>query len=229
MSIVIADYLRAHFTREAEERLNNIIPTKIRELDDLLKDPMFDLSTGLKRIRLCTDGIISKLTTKLNNNTADSIKSPLQISIISNELMENIYFIVRPFILSLIDDSQILRMWLQMNIPKIEDGNNFGVSVQEEVLLETNKAEVDANAMLDFYGDYLMYRAKIASKVCKWPTIIDYHKALSDADEGAFIRLRINVRDIRNYYGRLYDIYQKNGAKIRAPRNESPGQINIMY
>ena len=30
----------------------------------------------------------------------------------------------------------MLRTWIELNIPKIEDGNNFGVEIQEEIVAE---------------------------------------------------------------------------------------------
>ncbi|OON21591.1 proteasome activator pa28 beta subunit [Opisthorchis viverrini] len=228
MPVAVGDYLRAYFTREAEERLRDTIPAKIRELDDLLRDPIFDLNAGLRNIRMNAEAESAKLEEALKN-TDPNRTVPVHLPVVNNEIMEQAYMSVRPYIIQLIEDTQILRMWVQLNIPRIEDGNNFGVSVQEEVLLETSKAEMDASAMLDFFGDYLMYRAKVASKVCKWPTIKDYRRALCDTDEGAYIRLRMNTRDIRNLYSRLYDVYHKNALKLRSPRNESEGQVNIMY
>lgn len=42
--------------------------------------------------------------------------------------------IVKPVIRGLVEDSNLLKMWISFMIPKIEDGNNFGVSVQEDTL-----------------------------------------------------------------------------------------------
>ncbi|CAL8071753.1 unnamed protein product [Calicophoron daubneyi] len=218
MSVSIGDYLRSYFTREAEQRLSEGIPTKIRELDDLLKEDIFDLTSGTRRVKRSTEKTTNAIDEHIKGLETVKNQVPLSIPVTPNEALEQAYRAVRPFMLQLIEDAQVLRMWVQLNIPRIEDGNNFGVSVQEEVIMETAKTEMDASSMLDLYGDYLMYRAKIATKVCKWPTVSDYRQALIDADEGAYIRLRMNAREIRNHYGRLYDGYQKNGAKLRSPR-----------
>lgn len=50
-------------------------------------------------------------------------------------------------------------------IPKIEDGNNFGVSVQEETLAEIQTVETEAAAFFDQISRYYITRAKLVSKV----------------------------------------------------------------
>merc|ERR1711942_489674 len=44
--------------------------------------------------------------------------------------------IVKPELINLGINCQILRDWIHLHIPKHEDGNNFGVEVQEEALQE---------------------------------------------------------------------------------------------
>lgn len=46
-------------------------------------------------------------------------------------------------------EAQLVRLWVQYNIPRIEDGNNFGVGIQEEVLSEASSIERDACTFLD--------------------------------------------------------------------------------
>lgn len=58
-----------------------------------------------------------------------------------------------------------MKMWVTFLIPKIEDGNNFGVSIQEETLGEIRSVEVEAAAFYEQISRYHMTRAKIVSKV----------------------------------------------------------------
>jgi len=46
-------------------------------------------------------------------------------------------------------------------LPKIEDGNNFGVSVQEETLEEIKSVECDATNFLGQIYAYFANRAKV--------------------------------------------------------------------
>ncbi|KAJ8313614.1 hypothetical protein KUTeg_008175 [Tegillarca granosa] len=79
---------------------------------------------------------------------------------------------VKPMIRELIDHANTLKMWISLQIPKIEDGNNFGVSVQEESLGEARQVESEAASYLDQISRYFITRAKIVSKVAKYPHIV---------------------------------------------------------
>lgn len=71
-----------------------------------------------------------------------------------------------------------LKMWISFMIPKIEDGNNFGVSIQEDTLAEIQSVESEAAAFFDQISRYFISRAKIVSKVAKYPHIDDYRRAV---------------------------------------------------
>jgi proteasome activator subunit 3 (PA28 gamma) len=82
--------------------------------------------------------------------------------------------VVKPVIRGLVEDSNLLKMWISFMIPKIEDGNNFGVSIQEDTLAEIQSVESEAAAFFDQISRYFISRAKVVSKVAKYPHIDDY-------------------------------------------------------
>jgi len=57
-------------------------------------------------------------------------------------------------------------MWVSLLIPKIEDGNNFGVSVQEETIAAISDVEITTGKTLVQISLYNLFRAKLISKVC---------------------------------------------------------------
>lgn len=97
-------------------------------------------------------------------------------------------------------------MWVQLLIPRIEDGNNFGVSIQEETVAELRTVEGEAASYLDqisrysldlstiflflfflhlkiyfarianhlifFTFRYYITRAKLVSKIAKYPHVV---------------------------------------------------------
>lgn len=62
-------------------------------------------------------------------------------------------------------------MWVQLLIPRIEDGNNFGVSIQEETVAELRTVEGEAASYLDqisrFYLLWLSFQLKTLVLNCQ--------------------------------------------------------------
>lgn len=58
-----------------------------------------------------------------------------------------------------------MKMWISFMIPKIEDGNNFGVSVQEDTLAEVQSVESEAAAFFDQISRYFISRGNILSNL----------------------------------------------------------------
>lgn len=67
----------------------------------------------------------------------------------------------------------VLKMWLQLQVPRIEDGNNFGVSVQEDVIGELTRSEDSCLIALDALTKFLIHRSKLVNKVRSHPLLQD--------------------------------------------------------
>eukprot|EP01057_Protomagalhaensia_wolfi_P006065 Protomagalhaensia_wolfi_Nauph_80__6064@NODE_84_length_3866_cov_229_538542_g64_i0_p3_GENE_NODE_84_length_3866_cov_229_538542_g64_i0NODE_84_length_3866_cov_229_538542_g64_i0_p3_ORF_typecomplete_len272_score55_95PA28_beta/PF02252_18/1_5e47PA28_alpha/PF02251_18/0_00013PA28_alpha/PF02251_18/6_6e03V_cholerae_RfbT/PF05575_11/0_032Ribosomal_L28/PF00830_19/6_6e03Ribosomal_L28/PF00830_19/1_3e04Ribosomal_L28/PF00830_19/0_1_NODE_84_length_3866_cov_229_538542_g64_i021312946 len=102
-----------------------------------------------------------------------------------------------------------VKLWIQLNIPKIEDGNNFGVAIQEDVIQELARVEDAAFALRESTSKYFLQRAKIATKVVKYPNVEDYRIALRELDEKQWFQMKITNMDTRNNYAILYDMLHK--------------------
>ncbi|XP_057335648.1 proteasome activator complex subunit 3 isoform X3 [Microplitis mediator] len=129
--------------------------------------------------------------------------------------------IVKPYIIQLLEDSNLLKMWISFMIPKIEDGNNFGVSIQEETLGEIQSVESEAAAFFDQISRYFVSRGKIISKVAKYPHILDYRRAVQEFDEKEYTSLWLVMCEVRNRYCSLHDLVIKNLEKIKRPRSSN--------
>eukprot|EP00299_Pterocystis_sp_00344_P010057 c4414_g1_i2.p1 GENE.c4414_g1_i2~~c4414_g1_i2.p1 ORF type:complete len:246 (+),score=44.92 c4414_g1_i2:262-999(+) len=112
-----------------------------------------------------------------------------------------------------------LKVWIQLNIPRIEDGNNFGVGIQEEVVGELTRAEDNAYAILESITKYYLSRGKIISKVVKYPEIADFRQCVVSLDEKELKALHLCRVDIRNGYALILDIITKNHQKLCKPRS----------
>eukprot|EP00731_Ephydatia_muelleri_P034777 Em0076g10a len=66
-----------------------------------------------------------------------------------NKRLVEVTNFLKPEIVECIDKCNLIKLWVELLIPKIEDGNNFGVGVQEDILAEVSKAESDAGTYLE--------------------------------------------------------------------------------
>eukprot|EP01137_Pigoraptor_chileana_P016776 Opistho-2@73864 len=126
---------------------------------------------------------------------------------------------IKKEIMELIQMCNTVKIWIQLNIPRIEDGNNFGVSIQEETVGELTRAEDSGFAVLESITKYYATRGKLSSKMLKYPTIADYRQSVIELDEKEYTNLRMCIVDLRNNYAILNDMIHKNIDKIRKPRN----------
>ncbi|XP_041449863.1 proteasome activator complex subunit 3-like [Drosophila obscura] len=129
--------------------------------------------------------------------------------------------VVKPIIRALVEHANLLKMWISFMIPKIEDGNNFGVSVQEETLAEIRAVESDAATYFVQITAFFRSRAKIVASVAKYPHIEDYRQAVNELDEQECLNLWLVVSEIRNRYSSLHDLVIKNLEKLKRPRNSN--------
>ncbi|CCF73086.1 proteasome activator subunit 2 (PA28 beta) [Babesia microti strain RI] len=113
-----------------------------------------------------------------------------------------------------------IKLWIQLNIPRIEDGNNFGVGIQEEVIQELARVEDSAFNLFDAIVKYYMARAKLSTKVIKYPNVLDYQEAIRELDEKEWIHTKIAKVDMRNNYSMLYELLSKNWEKVVKPKSE---------
>ncbi|XP_035424295.1 proteasome activator complex subunit 3 isoform X1 [Cygnus atratus] len=123
-------------------------------------------------------------------------------------------------ICSVISPLQV-KMWVQLLIPRIEDGNNFGVSIQEETVAELRTVESEAASYLDQISRYYITRAKLVSKIAKYPHVEDYRRTVTEIDEKEYISLRLIISELRNQYVTLHDMILKNIEKIKRPRSSN--------
>lgn len=164
-------------------------------------------------------------TKRARVETSDVIGTKVMIlpsgSVKCNAPICDIIRVVKPVIRGLVEDSNLLKMWISFMIPKIEDGNNFGVSIQEDTLAEIQSVESEAAAFFDQISRYFISRAKVVSKVAKYPHIEDYRRAVQEMDEKEFLSLWLVLSEVRNRYCSLHDIVMKNMEKLKKPRSSN--------
>ncbi|XP_066460121.1 proteasome activator complex subunit 1 isoform X2 [Eleutherodactylus coqui] len=151
----------------------------------------------------------------------DEDKGPPCGPVSSNEKITTLQRKIKTEIQQLKENLTMVTLWLQLQIPQIEDGNNFGVAVQEKVfeLMTGVRTKIDASQTQ--ISKYLSDRGDAVAKASKSPHVGDYRALVHQLDESQYSELRITALEIRNFYATLCDVIIKNYSKIKRPRGES--------
>lgn len=119
----------------------------------------------------------------------------------------------------LIELMDALKMYINLQMPQIEDGDTFGVSIQEEALNEIVRTQDSAYNLLASPFTYHSARGDLAAKLVRFPGVEDYKQAIREHDRKAVYRLRMHLTDMRNMYAVVFDIVKKNIGKISKPKS----------
>lgn len=137
---------------------------------------------------------------------------------IGNPHVQKVHNILKKECEELADSIDKVKLWINLSMPKIEDGDNFGVQIQEEVLNELHRSQESAYNLRDAARQSHFNRAKLCSKIIKYPHVEDYALALKEHDQKQLYVAKQNLYDIRNVYAILTDILHKNIGKLRSPK-----------
>ncbi|XP_061179916.1 proteasome activator complex subunit 3-like [Saccostrea echinata] len=231
-----------NFKKEGDHLVQDVFPAKILELEELyqsmtksrLADIHVDLNIPCPDPILYTNNVSGDEPAgkkrKFENDDHNDVSGTKVMVLPNGPAPCNKKLVViaeklKPLIRDLMDHTNMLKMWIAFLIPKIEDGNNFGVSVQEETMGEARQVETEAASYLDQVSRYFISRAKLISKVAKYPHIDDYRQAVRELDEKEYVSLRLICCEVRNHYASLHDLVLKNIDKIKKPRSANADSL----
>ena len=234
--------LRDAIAIKAQNIVHKIMPSKVLALDEIMHtNPLFlkslsetekpdfpaILSATEYRSKLQPPTFVEDVDVNVDVGPAPKrrklssgyVVSP--VSIPSNKCLNEAMSIVKRELIELSENMNVVKVWIQLNIPRIEGGDNFGVEIQEETVGELGRAEDNAFALLEQMTKYYVSRAKLVSKVLKYPEIEDYKQSIRELDEKEWINMRLCISDMRNNYAILYDTVIKNLENLKTPRNSN--------
>ncbi|XP_062826115.1 proteasome activator complex subunit 3-like [Anolis carolinensis] len=232
------DSFRERITGEAEELVAHFFPKKFLELDAFLQDPTLnfrDLSQIHSDVSYPVPILLgpnSPAGPSLKKRKLEGNLQGTRVLVVpqgmpkSNQKLVDILEKVKPEIRLLMEKCNVVKLWVQLSIPKIEGGNSFGVSVQEDTVAELQTVESEAALHLDEIARYYTARAKLVSKIAKYPHVEDYRRTVTEMDEKGYICLRLLILELRNQYVLLHDMILKNIEKIKQPQSS---EVEALY
>ncbi|XP_034067854.1 proteasome activator complex subunit 1 [Gymnodraco acuticeps] len=228
-------------TKEAEELVYKFFPQKIEELQMLLKTflscddlaslkapldiPIPDLAKEEAKRKKKEEKEAKEGKKDKDGDKEDEDSGPPCGPICSNEKVESLLQEVKPQVQTLKEKLNTVSMWVQLQIPKIEDGNNFGVAVQEKVFELLTNTRTKIEAFQTQISKYYSERGDAVAKASKQNHVGDYRQLVHELDRYQYCELRLAVLDIRNTYAVLFDIINKNYDKIKKPRGDGKALI----
>jgi len=220
--------LKEAVVEQASKIVHEIMPRKILELNELFTkhetfnaDPSSVLKMEGLEFKINPDVQLNSKKRKLEDEVDPIEKAGMATMVPCNKIILELLDIIKKEILELIEMINTVKIWIQLNIPRIEDGNNFGVSIQEETVSELSRAEDSGFAVLESMTKYFVTRAKLVTKVLKYPNVEDYRQTVKELDDKEFVNLRFCALDLRNNYAILHDIIMKNLEKLKTPRSSN--------
>ncbi|XP_044276881.1 proteasome activator complex subunit 1 [Varanus komodoensis] len=237
------DSFKKELCAQAEELVACRFPEKIAELTDFLKAPELNVS-DLISLRVELDIPVpdpkkdeerrkqrekeEKDTKKEKDDkkkSEDEDKAPPCGPVCHNEKITALLNRVKPEIQGTKEKLNLISLWLQLLVPRIEDGNNFGVAVQEKVYELLTSARTKLEAFQTHISKYYSERGDAVAKAAKSPHVGDYRNLVHEIDEAEYAEIRFMVNELRNIYAVVFDIVLKNFEKIKKPRDENKGMI----
>ncbi|RDX51862.1 proteasome activator pa28 REG alpha/beta subunit [Lentinus brumalis] len=218
------DTFRESAALAAEEVVFKTFPQKVLEIQKLI-DSTFDASSPfhLSNASRTTDFTVYPAPTSSAEHESKKhyrhVKNPAHM--VSNKHNIAIHEQLKRECEILAELCDKVKLWINLSMPKIEDGDNFGVQIQEDVLSELHRSQESAYNLRDAGRQDYLTRAKICSKIMKYPHLDDYALALREHDEKQLYVARQNLYDLRSIYSILTDILHKNIDKIRSPKGNN--------
>jgi len=210
---------------EAEHLIKKEFPSKVKKLDERAGSDKWALARladihAESKKSTGSDKVVTGVKRKRGDHGDAAVNGGDEVpEFPCNKWIVELVDDIKPDISTLMERCATIRIWITLLIPKIEDGNNFGVGVQEDALGELRQVEAECATYLDQLSRYFLTRGKMISKVIKYPSISDYRRCIEELDSKQFVSLRFMLSENRNHYCTMADLINKNMEKIRKPRS----------
>jgi len=210
--------------KECHRIIFDIFPEKIKLLDDMYKKR--------HEFNLSKDQVIQPLPNVYQiagKDKDEKERNGSTLIIESNKALTDLVEVLQKEILEMSELINSLSIWVKLYVPRMADGNNFGVEVQGEITRVLEGSEDNGYAILDSFASYYSTRGALITKVLKFPNVNDFRAAIRELDEKTYIKTCLLACALRNDYLKLYDMLAKNIETLLTPRGGEEEKLARMY
>lgn len=223
------ELIKTYFPQKIEEMqlmfLNAFIYEDLDTLKVLLDIPMPDPAKEEAKRKKKEEEQKKKKGEKDKDSDKEEDAGPPCGPICTNEAVETLLRKTKAEISTLKEKINTLSLWMQLQVPKVEDGNNFGVAVQEKVFEHLTNTRTKIEGFQTAVAKYSLERGDAVAKAAKNPHVGDYRALVHQLDQYLYCELRLIVIEIRNIYAVLFDLITKNYVKIKKPKGDGKALI----
>jgi proteasome activator subunit 2 (PA28 beta) len=210
--------------KECYRIIFDVFPEKIKLLDEMYKNRK---EFNLKKSQVTQE--LPTLADLTGANKDEQEKKSVTVLVPANKCLTDLVEILQKEILEMSEMINALSIWVKLNVPRMADGNNFGVEVQEEISKVLEGAEDAGYDVLDSFASYHSTRGGIVTQVLKHPNVEDFRFALRELDEKTYIKTCLLASELRNDYITIYDLLAKNLDTLITPRGGEDEKLARMY
>ncbi|XP_054157214.1 proteasome activator complex subunit 3-like [Oppia nitens] len=226
---------------EAVKVIVQRFPKKIVELNTLidkqltidgnnnngLNIPMITISSDVSKSSETAATMTDKSDGKVSDKSLTDGSNSEAIAVKDNQHLRKMVDILMPQIWELSKYCLSSGVGMNLMVPEMEDGNNFGVEVQHECIEAMIVVENEIQRRVREINAYFPARAELIEKAVKYPDCQDYSRAIQERDLSFQSYCLLSMVTVRNHYMNLHDMVMKNMQKIRKPRSGST--THLMY
>ncbi|WVQ82600.1 hypothetical protein IAT38_004730 [Cryptococcus sp. DSM 104549] len=118
---------------------------------------------------------------------------------------------------------QDLKMWLDLEIPVIEDGNSFGADVQNSLIGQLAGALRYSSGTQSALRKESRDRLTLAKEWAQYPNFEGYADLITGCDRDLHYAIGGYLAVLLTIYGRIFTKFEKNWAKVIQPKGSNSG------
>lgn len=220
------------FSERANDAVSLLVAAK-RYLNDIdiKPQPGVDLLVQIRLPSHADNGILAYKDYLEKNNGEKAPKVKVIEAPLEETIQEINIFLKKPLAL-LMEIALEMGHWIRLKIPKVEDGNNIGVRIQETILTDIDRFKELLLTVEKYQDGYSGSRAEILTSICniKRPNkncTESLNSCLGVIDFDHFHQFRIHILEVELEVEFVFDRCKKNLEKLMNPNDKTA--LNSMF